>query len=205
MNGAHKSILWMISGGSSIPIAIAAAHTICGQGWHKNVQAYLVDDKLAPLADTGVNYQALVDGGFPLGNIPLKPIEYHGDVEKDAARYHRVLSQAISEADIVVGQFGIGAGYHTGGILPGSEAAREDVKLVVGYIKDDVTSITITPVFIRRMDVVFINSFGEGKRKMVAHFLGSDAIVEQEPTQVLKEAVSTVIASDVLPGLYQSA
>jgi 6-phosphogluconolactonase/glucosamine-6-phosphate isomerase/deaminase len=109
-----------------------------------------------------------------------------------------LLAKRLEWAQVAIGQFGIGADYHTGGILPDSPAARETEKLAITYEQDGSKKITITPATIKRLNLAFINSMGESKRNIIQHFRESQAAVQDEPAQALKSAKRTYLYSDVL-------
>ena len=196
-----KKVVWFISGGSSIPIAIKAAHLLLRRENLRNLHVTLVDELYLQRGDTQSNTYKLQQTGFVLTGSRFRQILRNGmDLKQMAESFDGWLQRQLDWSDITVGQFGIGAGYHTGGIQPGSVAAVENVRLAVGYQDTLVQRITVTPALIRRLDVAFVNSLGEDKRALVRHFCNSMASVAAEPTQVLKCAKITRLYSDVLPG-----
>jgi 6-phosphogluconolactonase/glucosamine-6-phosphate isomerase/deaminase len=195
---AHKKVLWLVSGGSSLPIAKLVAdrlHSIDSS----RLFVGLVDDVAAPDSVKPTNWQQLRALGFDLPAAPLRPILQTGvSMAASALTYGQQLHRWLSTVDFSIGQFGLGEGYHTGGILPGSPAASESTRLVIAYDTSGIWRVTVTPILIGRLDVAFINSFGESKRPLVEHFLISQASIVDEPTQSLKTAARTMLYSDVV-------
>jgi len=190
-----KNTLWFISGGSSIPIAREA---IAGLKNTTQLRVMIVDDKFIPVTNTdGVNRQGLLCG-VALRGVDVRSPSYTGRIHQDAKEYAKQVAESLEWAEITIGQFGIGEGFHTGGIIPDMPDISESDELAEGYVINDVASVTITPKCIEGMDIVFVNSFGESKRELVNHFLESDACVTAEPAQALKGAKKTVLVTDVL-------
>lgn len=194
-----KKVLWLISGGSSLPIAAVVARRLQNSDT-ANLYVTLVDDKVTPEAINGSNWQRLLDLGFDVTKITAAGIvQPNMPLEAMTSAFNALLNIRLDWADVSIGQFGIGADYHTGGMLPGSPAAQENEQLAIGYEYAGEGKLTITPAVIKRLDIAFINSLGESKREVVDHFLSSVADLVVEPAQGLKLAKETYLYSDVLP------
>lgn len=195
---AGRKVLWLVSGGSSLPVAARVMDMLNGKRL-ENLYITLVDDKFLAPDDPASNASQFTALGFEPGAVQYWPILTGGSLEATTAQFEVLLEKLLAEVDVTIGQFGLGEGYHTGGILAHSPAAHEQSRLACGYEQDGIGHITVTPALIGRLDVAFINSMGEGKRPLVAHFLESEATVDDEPTQALKTARQVVVVSDVLP------
>jgi 6-phosphogluconolactonase/glucosamine-6-phosphate isomerase/deaminase len=191
---AGEKVAWFVSGGSSIPIAHDAIRLLDNTD---NLRVLIVDDKYRDEDGIGINQAILQNEKLPSGTELLLP-SYTGSLSVDTERYDTKVNECIIWADCSIGQFGIGEGYHTGGILPGARNIIESANFVAGYQVEGQVSITITPKCVRRLNVIFVNSFGESKRELVQHFLKSKETVINEPTQILKEAQRTILVSDML-------
>lgn len=194
---AGKRTLWLISGGSSIPVAYEVskqlAETDC-----KNLYITLVDEKVVENDGSVNNFQQLINTGFALECGELIPILKEGfSLSESANAFEANLKEQIETAEFIVGQFGLGEGYHTGGIIAHSSAITDDA-YVKYYASDDAKHITITTKVIKLLDSAFINSMGESKKPLVQHFLISEESIDNEPTQALKNAKTTILCSDVL-------
>lgn len=189
---SDQNVLWFISGGSSIPIAHETAEKI---DTTDRLRMMIVDDKFTGANTDGVNKTGLLAEQWFRQHDVRYP-SYTGELERDGENYAGDVAECMGWADIAIGQFGIGEGMHTGGILPDMPDVSLSHELAVGYMRGYTASITITPESIVRLDMVFINSFGVSKRELVEHFLKSEASIVQEPTQALKEARSIVVSTD---------
>lgn len=193
-------LLWLISGGSSIPVAVMVSKRLADETTDTTgLFATLVDDIYDTPDDEGHNWHRLMQEGFIMpqgGGIGIARASQQ--LKRDTAAFDQLLQQKLAWADSTIGQFGIGDDFHTGGIAPQSIAAREHDRLAVGYAYNGQEKITITPGLIARLDVAFVNSLGEAKRPLVAHFLVSEVSPEIEPVQNLKTAHKTYLYSDVI-------
>lgn len=157
----------------------------------------MVDDFSSARHDKPSNWKQLQALGFAVpGATICQLLQADASESASAERYDAVLTDWLKAVDLSIGQFGIGEGYHTGGILPHSPAATENTKLVVSYEQDMLRRVTVTPKLISRLDVAFINSFGASKKSLVEHFLHSSATITAEPTQALKTAATTRLYTD---------
>ncbi len=191
----NKKVLWFVSGGSSLPIA-KQAFDLLGEGTN-NLFIALVDD----VYDAGVqsNWSKFVQLGFDPDMVRCSEIlRKNLSLPETAQHFKDLVNKQMDWADVSIGQFGIGEGFHTGGIQPGSVAAIERNLPVVGYKDGDILRITVTPALIADLDEVYINSFGANKRPLVQHFINSDASIDKEPTQSLKTAKTSVLYTDAI-------
>ena len=188
-----KKVLWLISGGSSIPVAVAAAKAL-GSVDQDLLRIGLVDEKFTAEENLS-NGAQLTEAGFTIDFSPI--ILPNVDLDKCGSEYETYIKDSLGWADMSIGQFGIGNGYHTGGIVAGSPAITDEA-YVTDYSMNDERHITLTTRVIEELDIAIINSTGEAKRSLVAHFIESDVPIEKEPTQALKRARRTILYSDVL-------
>ncbi len=181
----NQNVVWFISGGSSIPIAQMAIQSIVFQRLSK-IKIVIVDEKFKRSNQARTNWSQLVKGNTYLQQT-VKPI-LHAKL---------TIEECLEWADYAIGQFGIGEGYYTGGIQSGSVAVTNRA-LAAYYQHGDFKHITVTTKLISILDLVFINSFGESKIELVVHFTNSQANVHDEPTQALKSARKSIIATDTI-------
>lgn len=192
-----KKVFWLISGGSSIPIAVQVSKTI-SPAFYPQLWTMLVDE-IINIQESETNGERLLRAGFATGIPFIKIYEKGLALEEMVLHFGAAIAEKIGWADVSVGQFGIGDGFHTGGIMPRSIAAETHNKLAIAYEHEEAKKITVTPGLVEKLDIVFINSLGETKRELVRHFLNSKENIYDEPTQALKLAKHCYLASDVLP------
>lgn len=97
---------------------------------------------------------------MPLQGVYVRSPLYTGRIDQDAKEYAKQVSESLGWAEMTIGQFGIGEGFHAGGIIPDMHDIPELGELADGYVIHDVASVTITPKCIEGIDIVFVNSFG---------------------------------------------
>jgi 6-phosphogluconolactonase/glucosamine-6-phosphate isomerase/deaminase len=104
------------------------------------------------------------------------------------------LEREFSQADYVLGLFGLGADGHTAGILPHSPAvsARE---LVSTYDADKFQRVTITPAAIIKLNEAIVWAQGVDKWPALAQ-LDQLVSLAEEPAQILKKLERLTIFTD---------
>lgn len=191
-----QNVVWFISGGSSIPVAQKAIRFI-GTRRLEKIKIVVVDEKFKSVSQVVTNWSQLVEGNAYLRQA-VKPILHADRIAVGSLELYREhIKECLEWADCTIGQFGIGEGYHTGGIQSSSIAVT-DKSLAAYYQCGDFQHITVTTGLISQLDLVFVNSFGEAKRELVEHFAESVATIQKEPTQALKLANQVVVATDAI-------
>jgi hypothetical protein len=188
-----KRVAWFISGGSSIPIAIKVASLLEETS---NLKTSLVDEKFSNPAQSYTNWSELAVDPVLAKLTPCVLIDKN--IHESELAFKLLVGNLMEWCDVSIGQFGIGEGYHTGGILASSPAVTDDTYTST-YKHDNDYHITVTTKLVGELDVAFINSFGDSKRVLVEHFIGSTSSIGDEPTQALKISHQTILVSDVIP------
>lgn len=188
-----ESVLWLVSGGSNIAVAVEAAALL------RDVDAgtltiMLVHERYGPVGHPDSNWQQLIEAGFDLPHAQFIPTLSGHHLHETMTDYQTHLSDQFLLSSYKIGLFGMGADGHTAGILPGSEAADSN-ELVSGHEGPDVTRITMTPLAIKQLDEVMLVAFGEAKWPQLARLAEKLPEIEQ-PVQALKLATSLRIFSD---------
>jgi len=126
----HKT-LWLIAGGSNIPIAKSVMDTVRGNVTAgnlkdlKNLTVTLTDERFGPVGHSDSNWKQLVRDGFNLDGITAFPILQNLSLEDTVSVYGRNLEAAFKSSDVVIAQFGIGADGHIAGILRHTPAGND--------------------------------------------------------------------------------
>lgn len=188
-----ESVLWIVSGGSNIAVAVAAAAQLrdIDSG---TLTIMLAHERFGPVGHPDSNWQQLIEAGFDLPHAQLLPTLSGHHLHETMTDYQTHLSDQFLLSSYKIGLFGMGADGHTAGILPGSEAAGSN-ELVSGYEGPDATRITMTPQAIKQLDEVVLVACGEAKWPQLARLAESLPEIEQ-PVQALKLAASLRIYSD---------
>jgi 6-phosphogluconolactonase/glucosamine-6-phosphate isomerase/deaminase len=178
-------VLWLLSGGSNIPIEME----VLGQlehATHKNLTISMIDERFVPLDSPNSNWHALLDAGLTGEKARLEPpiVDWQLSLHDAAADWAKRLHKVMDEADVVVGQFGIGADGHTAGILPHTMGLSEREKLVVGYEGSDYQRLTTTPALFAKLNLAVLVAMGDNK-KPVLQRIPTDISADEQPAQLL--------------------
>jgi len=188
-----EQVLWLVSGGSSMAIALEAANKIANMPLY-NLTVSLADERFGDPGHPNSNWQQLQAGGFSLPGANLYPILGSGDLEKSTAKFAAFLEENLSQAGFKIGLFGMGADGHTAGILSGSPAINS-VSMAIHYKAPDFERITMTPSAIRRLDEAVLYAIGENKKTALEN-LAEDLPVAKQPAQALKQAGNLIVYND---------
>lgn len=191
-----ESVLWLVSGGSTIAVAVEAARHLRDVD-DGTLTIMLADERYGPVGHPDSNWQQLIEAGFELPHAQFLPTLSAHDLNETMSDYQTHLSDQYLLSSFKIGLFGMGADGHTAGILPRSEAVGSN-ELVSGYEGPDMTRmtrITMTPLAIKQLDEAVLVAFGEAKWPQLAKLASKLSEIEQ-PVQALKYATSLRIYSD---------
>lgn len=180
----NKKVLWLLSGGSAIDVAVEASKELENQPLIAVMQ---IDERFGPVGHNDSNWQQLIDKGFNVDAFACHPVLMGKDIEQTTSDYNELLSSALRGKDFAIGLFGIGTDGHTAGILPDSVAAEEQYETVIHYEAPDFNRITVTPPFFGDLDMAIVFALGETKANALA-LLQQNLLVVDQPAQVLKQA-----------------
>jgi 6-phosphogluconolactonase/glucosamine-6-phosphate isomerase/deaminase len=184
-----KKVLWLVCGGSNISISVAALRLIKA-GFPKlspeKLSITLTDERYGPVGHFDSNWKQLADAGFNFALMRSRPVLTGLGLDETVNVFEGTFENVSHEADIVIGQFGIGADSHIAGALPGSPAI-DSKRTAVAYKSGNFTRITLTLAALSRLDVAYAFVFGESKKKAVDSLRDTDASISEQPVQVLKK------------------
>lgn len=215
----HRPVLFLVSGGSTAGIAIAAIDALRNlsttQGFDMRglFSVSLIDERFGPAGHEHSNWRQLLDGGLPVESIRTLPLLLDACDDQVAfgsavGRFEAMLADAARKETsgelLIVGLLGIGADGHTAGILPGSPACAENdlgpaAPLATGYKSDIHTRITITPAFFQYLDISIAYATGSEKWPALARLREMLPICDH-PAQLLKRAHESMVFCDRIPG-----
>ena len=198
LNGGKK-VLWLICGGSNIPLAKEAMDMIRSQASEhlKNLTVGQTDERFGPVGHKDSNWQQMKEIGFNFEGVHVLPILHNKSLEETVVGYEATLASAFEENDVVVAQFGIGADGHIAGMLPhtGGVEARE---LAYGYEASPFVRITITPPAFASIDAAYTFALGSSKHEVVTRLWQKDLMIDEMPCQILKRIEESRFYSDQL-------
>lgn len=188
-----KKVLWLIPGGSAIPIAqdvLQRLQTIdCSQ-----LAISLTDERWGDVGHTDENWTTIFNDTSKPAGANCVPVNQGKNIEHTTMDYHAKLKQLFEWADYRIGFFGIGPDGHTAGILPHSPAVRS-LDLGAGYDAGNYRRITMTPLAIERLNTAIVYAAGKPKHPILDG-LSNDISIDDMPSQALKRAGKLVIFND---------
>jgi 6-phosphogluconolactonase/glucosamine-6-phosphate isomerase/deaminase len=195
---AGKHTLWLISGGTNVSIESFVAANLNHKGGL--LTAALVDERYGEPGHKDSNFQKLVIADFPIETLKLTPILAAGqDIDHVASAYEQKMTQLFKEADVVIGQLGLGADGHTGGVLPHSSAV-ESTRLVEHYQGPDFNRIALTLNALQRISTAYVFAYGDNKHTALTNLKQHLFPLEEQPCQILKHIPSVYVYNDLIQG-----
>lgn len=186
-----KKVVWLISGGSAITIAVEAQRLLTNT---ENLVVMQIDERFGPIGHSDSNWKQLLDAGFNNSDVVCHPMLIGRDVIATTSNYEQLLNENIDTNTYVIGLFGIGADGHTAGILPNSPAINAAAE-VAFYQGPDYPRITITPVFFAKINTAIVYAMGNAKLQALRN-LQQDLPPVLEPAQLLKRIPDAWIYTD---------
>jgi 6-phosphogluconolactonase/glucosamine-6-phosphate isomerase/deaminase len=202
----HKGqkVLWLICGGTNIPLAVSAMSLIASECSDPELSALTVgqtDERYGPVGHEDSNWKQMMDSGFQGEKVRQISFLIGKPLPETVATYAKKFDTASSAVangkGLVLAQFGIGQDGHVAGIMPHSPAVS-DIALVSGYEGKPYTRLTITPVAMKRIDVAYTFAFGENKRAAAQRLQLEDLPIAEEPCQLLKLIPDSYFYCDVI-------
>lgn len=189
-------VLWLLSGGSNISIELEVMQQLT-HAMSQNLRVSMIDDRFVPLDNPDSNWGQLTRRGLSSKRATLVPpiIDFNLTLDEAATDFAKRLSEATDWADVVIGQFGIGADGHTAGILPGSSGVHEEEKLAIGYEGPDFRRITITPAYFAKIDLAIGVALGKNKTEVIRR-MPTDISADEQPAQLLLKTKELIIYTD---------
>ena len=185
-------VLWLVSGGSVIPIAAVVAQQLTGIPLAK-LTVSLTDERPGPVGHADSNWLGLKQAGFQLPGATLHPILTGVTTYVDSANYSSFLDQALDRADYRFALFGIGPDGHTAGIPARYPSPFHEPAMY--YQADGFERISITPGGLGRLDEAAVYMAGENKREAFNRFQANLPPQEQS-AQYLKVIPKLTVYSE---------
>lgn len=190
-----KVVLWLVSGGSVIPLAAAVARQLQPVNCNHLIVS-LMDERYGEVGHTDENWHKLLAAGFSLPNAHMRAVLQGESPEATTADFAAFMRQALAKADFRIGLFGMGADGHTAGILPHSPAVT-NVEYACYYPAETYRRITITPPVIAALDSAVLYAVGSDKQVALEELQEPVSIADQ-PAQALKTVAEFTIFNDHL-------
>jgi 6-phosphogluconolactonase/glucosamine-6-phosphate isomerase/deaminase len=195
----HSRVLWLVPGGSSITIAVAAMRAIPADLTAK-LHIMLTDERYGPVDHADSNFRQLTEAGFDPQQATFVPtLAGETSLEETAAAYSADFERESSEAGFIIAHFGIGADCHIAGILPDSPAARAET-MTSGYSGGQFKRLTLTFSALGCIDIAFATVYGEAKRPALEALYTQAADQVVQPCQILHTIPESYVYNDNIAG-----
>jgi 6-phosphogluconolactonase/glucosamine-6-phosphate isomerase/deaminase len=195
----HQPLLWLVSGGSNIPIAIKVMSALVSKDL-SNLTIMLTDERYGALGHADSNAYQLQAAGFNPQAASFIPVLIGKSLKATVERYANVVEQQFGQHQVIIGQLGIGTDGHTAGILPNSLAADVTDELVTSYAADDFSRITMTFPALRHLTNAFVFAYGPTKQATLNQLKDEVLPLKAQPAQILKAIPDTYIYNEGLEG-----
>ncbi len=196
---AGKKVLWLIAGGSNIPTAVAVMSRVRSNVAAERLSKLTIsqtDERYGPIGHQDSNWRQMIEAGFDFVGTNVLPVLRDLPLDETADEWSKEMDKAFADADIVVGQFGMGQDGHIAGILPHSQAVN--VPGSVASYEDKFTRITLTPAMLKRIGIAYAFVYGDMKKKAVADLRDEELSLDEEPAQVFKDMPEVHFYTDCL-------
>lgn len=192
---SHTRVVWLVPGGSNIPISIEAMGLLDEQLTNKLV-IMQTDERFVDVTSPDCNWYQLQTGGFDTKQATTYPFLVAGENrDQTVERYGHTVQSEFAQADYIIGQFGFGSDGHVAGIKPHSAASTTDA-LTAGYQAEDFNRITLTFAALRQLNEAVAFAHGDSKRPVLEQFVGDAPPLERFPAGILKQIDNSTVYND---------
>ena len=195
---AGKRLLWIVTGGSNVPITIRVMSAI-DSPLTKNLHLLLSDERYGYVNHLDSNYFQLINGGLDLKQATFAPILTGVDFKPTLDHFAELFESEISWADEVIGQLGIGSDGHIAGILPGS-TELESHELVVGYEAAPYSRLSLSLEALKRINLSYVFCFGQNKHEALTRVKTGGEQLSSLPALILNTINKVKVYNDFLEG-----
>ena len=197
-----ERVLWLLSGGSSLTIAVMASQNKRLKNIDlSNLYISVTDERFGPIGHDNENWQQLIDAGFWLHGANLYRPLTGRDIETTTTAFNNWLETQFKTADFKLGIFGIGVDGHTAGIKPFS-SATESTDYATSYSCNKFERITISFFAIEQLDQAIIQASDDEKQPIVNEFIYEKFPIDKQPAQILKKIPNISIYTNIVKKVY---
>jgi len=194
-----KRVLWLTSGGSNVAPEVTIMQQVseqCGDRL-EGLAIMPMDERFGAPGHENSNTEALRKAGFEPGAATWVDVLVHNQpFAETVSFYGDVAATVLANAQVVIGQFGLGNDAHVAGILPGSPATAPGSATVVGYEWNDYTRMTLSVEALKQITSAYVVAYGESKKDALTRLIRGDEAFEHLPAKLLYELPEVVIYND---------
>lgn len=195
-----KKVLWLIAGGSNVPIAVAvmnAVRALLSPNDLSRLTITLTDERYGPVGHADSNWKQLTDTGFSFEGTNAIPVLTGDSLQETVKKWGKHVEKAMAGSEFTIAQFGMGADGHIAGISPHSPAVN-DTSTAAGYESGSFTRVTLTIQALKKIDAAYAFVFGAPKREAVRRLQEEKLSFDEQPAQVLKSLKEAYFYTDCL-------
>jgi 6-phosphogluconolactonase/glucosamine-6-phosphate isomerase/deaminase len=195
-NLSKGRVLYLLAGGSNIEIEIAILNSLDTK-LTSNLKMLLADERYGPKGHKDSNYLKLMESGLDVKQADFPDIlDANLGPEETANRFLLSYEDFKNEADLIVGQLGIGDDGHIAGVLPNTPGVKSD-QTVVYYESSPYKRITLSLKALREdIDKTYIFCFGANKKPALTRLTSGEETLESLPCLILKEMADVTVYND---------
>lgn len=190
-----QAVLWLVPGGSNIPIAATVMSQI-PTGITAKLTIMLTDERYGAVGHPDSNALQLKQAGFNPRGATFLPVLTGISLGETIRAYAQMAQTQFAAHRTIIGQFGIGADGHIAGILPGSPAATEQQSWACGYRAFNFTRVTLTFPALYRLSAAYAFAYGAAKHDALRHLITEELPLPVQPAQVLKSIPKAYLYTD---------
>ena len=194
---AGQHVLWLVSGGSNVPITVRAMSMI-PVAQTNNLTIMPVDERYGPFGHDDSNATKLFKQGLDLKRASFINVLSNLSLDKTVQRYNQITTEHFAKNQIIVAQFGMGADGHIAGILPHSAATNTQPgpEFAIGYRWSDFDRLTLTFRALERVSIAFVFAYGQDKQSALSELHDKGLPLEVQPAQFLKHIPKAYVYND---------
>ncbi|MFA5003992.1 MAG: 6-phosphogluconolactonase [Candidatus Saccharimonadales bacterium] len=195
----NKQVLWLVSGGSNVALEVNIMRSLKEKIANKlqNLTILPMDERYGKPGHVNSNTEFMRKSGFQPGVAEWIDVLAHDvSLEETLEYYADVAAEAMADAHIIIGQFGLGADGHVAGILPDSPATDEDYATVIGYEWSDYVRLTLSPRALTDVQVAYVPAYGQSKEAALKRLQLNEEPLDQLPAGLLYEIPEVYVYVD---------
>jgi len=191
---ANRSVVWLVSGGSCIPVAVRARELLGQLDESTHLSVIVMDERYGEVGHAGSNSMQLKKAGFDMRGLHYDDVLHGESIEKTTKQFAQTLETLQENEAVIIGLFGMGADGHTSGLLPGNPL-MDSTEFAGFFDGPDYPRITTTPAFIRGITEATLYVVGENKWPALEH-MQQPGPIEDVPVRILLDCSRLTIFSD---------
>ena len=190
-----SKVLYLMSGGSNIDIEIEVLNGIDAE-LTANLSIFLCDERYGNSNHPDSNYTQLINKGFNVKDATFVNILSDNSSPIDTLQlYIDIYKQYRDQADVIIGQFGIGKDGHIAGVLPNSPAVNSTA-IAEYYDYSPFNRITLTLETLKDVDKAFVFCYGEDKKDALINLNDGSQDKNSMPSIILRELADVIVYND---------